>query len=315
MPKGKFLKMKVSICNIPVTEVDFNCNILPRPADSNILLIVKLKRKLEYKIHVIFEAVRPALVVQFLEFLKLHNHLYSEIGINYNTIPVDMLGCHNEKLEEIETYLQLLRSLDEPIEAEVGLSTNEEIHKDPLSKFKPPSVETTIISEVPSNCDLEQEITVAPGERKQPISLLNDKFCEEFAHPYLFPFGRYGYQIEREIPLIRSKYFNQRSLHYSQKFAADIDYMFFAHSVLQKVQHSSPINLAMKKVISNNLTAGMLSKNFKQRAKELTANEITFSFMSSIKGTQAYWKKILHQVLEMVKQLGTPTFSSDFPMC
>ena len=30
--------------------------------------------------------------------------------------------------------------------------------------------------------------------------------------------------------------------------------------------------------------------------------------MSSIKGTPAYWKKILHQVLAMVKQLGTPTF-------
>ena len=102
-------------------------------------------------------------------------------------------------------------------------------------------------------------------------------------------------------------------MHYSQKFAADIDYMFFAYSVLKKVQHSSPINLAMKKIFSNNLTAGMLSKNFKQRAKELTANEKTFSFMSSIKGTQAYWKKILHQVLEMVKQLGTPTFFLTLP--
>ena len=53
----------------------------------------------------LFEAVRPALFVQFFEFLKLHNHLYSDIEINYNNIPVDMLGCHNEKLEESEIYL------------------------------------------------------------------------------------------------------------------------------------------------------------------------------------------------------------------
>ena len=33
-----------------------------------------------------------------------------------------------------------------------------------------------------------------------------------------------------------------------------------------------------------------------------------FSFMSSIKGIPAYWKKSLHQVLAMVKQLGTPKF-------
>ena len=72
MPKSKSLKIKGSICDIPVTEVNANCNTLPRPADSNGLLIVKLKLKLEYKSHVILEAVRAALVVQFLKFLKLH---------------------------------------------------------------------------------------------------------------------------------------------------------------------------------------------------------------------------------------------------
>ena len=74
MPKGKSLKMKGSICNIPVSEVDVNCNMLPRPADSNGLIIVKLKRKLEYKGHVIFEAVRADVVLQFLEFLRCHKH-------------------------------------------------------------------------------------------------------------------------------------------------------------------------------------------------------------------------------------------------
>ena len=42
MPKGKSLKIKGSICNIPVSEVDVNCNMLPRPVDSNGLIIVKL---------------------------------------------------------------------------------------------------------------------------------------------------------------------------------------------------------------------------------------------------------------------------------
>ena len=45
MPKGNSSEMKGSICNVPVTEVDVNYNTLPRPADGNGLLIVKLKRK------------------------------------------------------------------------------------------------------------------------------------------------------------------------------------------------------------------------------------------------------------------------------
>ena len=232
MPKGKSLKMRSSICDIQVTEVNVNCNTLPWLAG---LLIVKLKRKLDYKSHVKLEAVRPALLVHFLGFLKLHNHLNLDIEINYNNIPVDMLGCHNEKLEESEIYLLLLRSLDEPIEVEVELSTNEEINEDPLCKFRSPSVET-IISEVPSNFELEQETTIAPIAL---ISVLNDKFCEELAHPHLYFSGWYGYETVREIPLSSTKYFNQRLLHYSQKFAAYSDYIFFAHLVLQKVQFSS----------------------------------------------------------------------------
>ena len=35
--------------------------------------------------------------------------------------------------------------------------------------------------------------------------------------------------------------------------------------------------------------------------------------MSSIKGTPVYWKKCLHQVLAMVKQLGTPTYFLTLP--
>ena len=44
MPKGKSLKIKVSILNIPVSKVDVNCNMLQRPAVSKALIIVKLKQ-------------------------------------------------------------------------------------------------------------------------------------------------------------------------------------------------------------------------------------------------------------------------------
>ena len=117
MSKGKSLKTKGSICNIPVAEVDVNCNMLPRSADSNGLIIVKLKRKLEYKSHVPFEVVRPDVVIQFLEFLRSHNDLYSDIELNPANIPVDILGFQRFKTEEDTIYTKLLKCLDEPIKA------------------------------------------------------------------------------------------------------------------------------------------------------------------------------------------------------
>ena len=92
MPKGKSLKIKGSICNIIVSEVDINCNMLPRSADNNGVIIVKLKLKLEYKGHVVFGAVRSDVLIQFLKFLRSYNDLYSDIEINPANITVDILG-------------------------------------------------------------------------------------------------------------------------------------------------------------------------------------------------------------------------------
>ena len=111
---------------------------------------------------------------------------------------------------------------------------------------------------------MEEGIVVAPGKGKKPVSILNDKFF-----PHLFPTGQNGYKI----PLTPSKYFNQRLPRYTQKFASDNDYIFFAHTVLQKVQLSSQIYIAMKKMLSNDLTARMLNKNFKQRVQEFVSKD------------------------------------------
>jgi len=81
----------------------------------------------------------------------------------------------------------------------------------------------------------EQILNVAPGEGQIPLSILTDDFCEEFAHPHLFPTGKFGYKVERKIRLSPVRYFNQRLLNYSQKFSSDPDYIFFANSVLQQL--------------------------------------------------------------------------------
>ena len=57
----------------------------------------------------------------------------------------------------------------------------------------------------------------------------------------------------------------------------------------------------MRKVTSNNLTAGMLNKSFKLTVKQFMAQDKANSFLNFIKGTLEYWKKVIHEVLAMVK--------------
>ena len=143
-------------------------------------------------------------MIQFLEFLRSHNDLYSDIEINPANIPVDILGLQRFKTEEDTIYSKLLKCLDEPIEVQLESSLGEETLDDPLSEFRTPSMETTFVSEIPSAREMDEG--VAPGEGKKPVSILNDKFCKELGHPYLFTTDQYGYKVEEDIPLTPSKY-------------------------------------------------------------------------------------------------------------
>ena len=108
--------------------------------------------------------------------------------------------------------------------------------ENPPAVFQSPSLETTITTETPTIDKLEESIAIAPGEWKKPMSILNYIYREEMAHTDLFSTGRFGYKIKRNVPLAPSKYFNQRLSNYSQKLALDFDYIFFAHTVMQKIQ-------------------------------------------------------------------------------
>ena len=50
--------MKGEICNVPV-DCDHTCNQLPHPPDRSSIIMLKLKKKLQFRGHVYFQAVRP----------------------------------------------------------------------------------------------------------------------------------------------------------------------------------------------------------------------------------------------------------------
>ena len=54
-------------------------------------------------------------------------------------------------------------------------SLGEETLDDPLLEFRTPSMETTFVSEIPSACEMEEGVVVAPSEVKKPVSIFNKK--------------------------------------------------------------------------------------------------------------------------------------------
>ena len=291
MSKGQFPKLKGSICNTPVNTADI-INVLPHGADSNGLVVAKLKRKLSYHGHLYFEAVRPESVRMALKYLKENNPLYRDIRIDVNNIPNEL----TEMTHTIQNNKQS-SSLNNKDPCD-GLE-----EENPLDSYRFNSQETMFVLTTSS-----EEISLAPGEGKQPTSMLSDDYCEELAFPYLFPGGKFGYKPTRELKLSPVKYFNQRLLNYTQMFASDSDYVFYALSVTQQLKLNSEIIIALRKVCTGTVTAGMLSQSFAETVLSFVGKDEAYRFMNTIKGTPVYWKKFLHEVLAMVKQLGLPTF-------
>ena len=64
----------------------------------------------------------------------------------------------------------------------------------------------------------------------------------------------------------------------------------------------------MDKIKPGKITARKIKNSFKGTVEKFAANDNAFSFMSLVKGTPAYWKRFLYDVLAMVKQLGIPMY-------
>ena len=103
-PKRQQRKMKGAICNVPI-ECDQTCSQLPRPPDRSGIIMLKLKRKLQFRGHVYFQAVRPEIMQQVLNWLKVHNSMYKDILVNIKNIDSNLTALQNDA-DDNDTHQQ-----------------------------------------------------------------------------------------------------------------------------------------------------------------------------------------------------------------
>ena len=85
-------KISGKICNILIDTINAT-SLLPPSASSTGLIIIKLKRQLEYYDHVLFEPVRTVFLKYILNYPKTNNHLHQDVIINTENISLDGSAC------------------------------------------------------------------------------------------------------------------------------------------------------------------------------------------------------------------------------
>ena len=81
LPCGKQRAIHGPAVNVP-TDLTPVCTLLPRLPSQAQMIPMKLKRKLCYKGHYMYQYVRPAKVLAALEWLRANNPLYKDVQIN-----------------------------------------------------------------------------------------------------------------------------------------------------------------------------------------------------------------------------------------
>ena len=158
------------------------------------------------------------------------------------------------------------------------------------------------------SCSAGNEVfTIAPGENKHPIHFMSDKHCEEMAFPTLFPTGKFGCQVERDVPLSPAKYFNAILSSYTGRFSNNPEYLFFAQYVTEQKKVQDSINIALKKVVGQSLTAAEVRSMNSIGLQNLIFSDQAYVFMKNIPGSPSYWKRFMYEVIAMIKQLGPPS--------
>ena len=235
IPKGKLPKVKGSLCNILINKVYDNYQSLPKPTDSNGLLIVKLKHKAQYFTYVLFEPGRPVFFECFLKYLKKYNHIYLNTETDMDNLPLDLLDWKNGLNNNNNNNSNNNNNVDDHSSSSrtmildllrycIRNSWRRRSFRWHLVQFRSVSDEATFMSEITTITGIKEAIVITPSEGKQPVLLLGDEFCEERAHSHLFPYEKIGYKTERKMLISPSRYFNQRLLNYSQKCESDSDY-------------------------------------------------------------------------------------------
>lgn len=263
---------------------------LPSKENEDLLLRVKLKRKLNYKGYYEYQFVNPNHILTALDFLKKNNQWYEHVTINTDWSEI---SDHNEELLQENDV-----TVEEPQENAIDTC------------LQPVDIAQEVLDHY-----FDDIYSIAPGEGNNPVRMLQEPGNEAKTFPYLFPSGQFSWNDQRDIKISLSRYFNNRLMNADDRFAKDSTFIFFSqymsdlNQVIEKTQIS--VRKSIKAMGCNKVIDSQMVQDPDILARLMKNNE-ALRFMQPIRGTPAYWSSAQKDLFAMLRQLGIPTWFCSF---
>ncbi|XP_062589569.1 uncharacterized protein LOC134251199, partial [Saccostrea cucullata] len=325
LPKGGQKGVHGPVVCVP-SDLRKVTSILPRSEDENLLLKVKLKRKLKYKGYEEYQFVNSKHLEEALLFLKENNFWYSDVKVNENWLnPIpeekeldDIVDCDDETANAEITSSRCDNASENSEDITVKCTENE------AESFLDENLRGIQLDTCLQPADIGQEVLdlcfdkvfeISPAEGNNPVSVLKEEGIEAKTFPVHFPSGKNTYSEERNEKLTLGRYFNLRLMSVENRFARDTSYLFFSQylSELERVISNVQISLRKESAFSadgSKITGEMLCD--KNVLKNLFKKDEAIKFLKPVRGTPPYWQAAQKDIFAMIRQLGIPQFFCSF---
>lgn len=317
-PRGGQKSLRGNVVNVP-SDVNTTVKSLPRTLAETETIQVKLKRKLSYKHHVLYEAIRPNKCMNALKWLLENSELFRNEGISIRE-NWDILQ------EQREFYATEQKSGENATSCENTSYTNElenetsslqdeddvdEWTEDPNFESRLTGNTDTLLHPADVR-SLNKTMSFAPGENQTPLGLYQDPDAEYLAFPTIYCGQRRMSNKNRTVPVTYSSICKWELRSQDRRAACSMPNLFFKLKKLQIKQIQDKVTLAMRKCKSEGkkITAGhVLNPTSFDNIVKLNEG---YRVLRTLRGSPAYWESAKRDVFAMIRQLGIPTWFCSF---
>ena len=151
-----------------------------------------------------------------------------------------------------------------------------------------------------------------PRNNANPVNIYEMPYGEEQVFPWQFPEGKYGFKFIRTRKIAPSMYFRYRLFNKHGFWRKNMTYLLHAavsyDSLLLKQQVK--ICMKMRKSVQNFddiANFATTAADVRARNENPDISQKSYMFMKNIRGTVAYFRNALYNLLAMFRSLGLPT--------
>ena len=253
LPRGGQLSIHGNVVNVPA-DVNSIVNTLPRPINESQIIPIKLKRKLSYKHHYLFQNVRPRKVLEAAKYLvETSEHDDWEEFVNSSTDQIDELHF-SEPTEEPANNTEQLNS-----KAITDSKNDNDDNDDGWTEVedRPSGVTDTLLQEPDMPENVEKIMSFAPGEGNRPLGIYMDKESEFLSFPTIYCGQTRADNKERTTPVHYSTVCKWELRSQDRRVAQSVPNIFYKLKNLQikQIQNSASISLRKCKTKGKKYTA------------------------------------------------------------